>query len=532
MVPQKFLYRHPRLGNWIAALTGLAAAGAICLLALFLLVISQWRQLAQTQAQAGALFLAVRNEGNELMARLNREFKPVCTESNLRRLRSVIVFSHNIGDIGILDENGRLACSTALGILATPVALPPPDGVFKAANGIELTNRFNVPILASETQASSLISSMGRFSAVINPLSMTSLSMGGSTVVHFAYSGQPVRTVVKSDSTTPDMEKLLHAHAVAGFSGRKFDWSSMTFLMSVRPPNSAYVLSTATTTGAFLNGHAPELAFAIACAALVGVLCFFLMRQAIEKRNSMAYRIFSLLRPENIVCNYQPIIDLATGTTKGCEVLFRLRDGDTILTPDKVLPAIVRNKLTWQLDQLVVRIALTEVSRHLPDLTGFQLAFNLFPENVNHYRVTTLFRETLRIAPNPGVEFELEVIEEAYNETLAKEAALLRRDGYLISVDDFGTGYSNLGSIKALAPDLLKIDRSFVMDMEDQSLRSSLIQEIVVIAKAVRARVIAEGIENEAQRDLLHSMGVEFGQGYWFAKPMPIEALAKYLNRP
>ena len=100
--------------------------------------------------------------------------------------------------------------------------------------------------------------------------------------------------------------------------------------------------------------------------------------------------------------------------------------------------------------------------------------------------------------------------------------------GYLISVDDFGTGYSNLGSVSRTSPDFLKIDKSFVFEMEDTSVRSSLIPEIVAIAKAVNAEVIAEGVENEAQANKLHEMGARFGQGYLFARPMPIKDFVAY----
>jgi EAL domain-containing protein (putative c-di-GMP-specific phosphodiesterase class I) len=117
-----------------------------------------------------------------------------------------------------------------------------------------------------------------------------------------------------------------------------------------------------------------------------------------------------------------------------------------------------------------------------------------------------------------------------WQHSFVRELTDLKTAGYLVSVDDFGTGYSNLSSIKKLLPDFLKIDKSFVFDMEENSLRSSLIPEIVGIARAVGAKVIAEGIENEAQWRMLLSFGVEYGQGYWFARPMQLAQFAAYLG--
>jgi EAL domain-containing protein (putative c-di-GMP-specific phosphodiesterase class I) len=102
---------------------------------------------------------------------------------------------------------------------------------------------------------------------------------------------------------------------------------------------------------------------------------------------------------------------------------------------------------------------------------------------------------------------------------------------FMVSVDDFATGYSNLGSIKAFLPDFLKIDQSFVRDMENASIRSSLIPEIIGIGRAVGAKLIAEGIESERQYSMLRNMGVEFGQGYLMCRPLPIEEFAAYMHR-
>ena len=118
------------------------------------------------------------------------------------------------------------------------------------------------------------------------------------------------------------------------------------------------------------------------------------------------------------------------------------------------------------------------------------------------------------------------------SEDLFDDVARLREERYLISVDDFGTGYSNLGTVKRLSPDFLKIDRSFVFDMEDDSLRSTLIPEIVAIANAVNADVIAEGVETEKQASRLKRMGVRYGQGYWFGRPVPLADFLQMLAAP
>jgi EAL domain-containing protein (putative c-di-GMP-specific phosphodiesterase class I) len=107
----------------------------------------------------------------------------------------------------------------------------------------------------------------------------------------------------------------------------------------------------------------------------------------------------------------------------------------------------------------------------------------------------------------------------------------LKQHGYLVSVDDFGTGFSNLASVRSLAPDFLKIDRSFVHDMEDSTVRSTLIPEIIQIARAVGAEVVAEGIENRTQLERLRELGAEYGQGYFLGRPQSIAEFAVLLQK-
>src|SRR5690606_12932161 len=103
-------------------------------------------------------------------------------------------------------------------------------------------------------------------------------------------------------------------------------------------------------------------------------------------------------------------------------------------------------------------------------------------------------------------------------------------EGFLIAVDDFGTGYSNLQLVTKLSPDILKIDGSFVYELEEASLRSNLIPQIVNIARAVGADAVAEGIEKPEQARLLAAQGVQYGQGYALARPMPLERFIAFMS--
>jgi sensor c-di-GMP phosphodiesterase-like protein len=126
-------------------------------------------------------------------------------------------------------------------------------------------------------------------------------------------------------------------------------------------------------------------------------------------------------------------------------------------------------------------------------------------------------------------EFKL-VLEITEDEQIATQSAVrhiktLKRKGFLFAIDDFGVGYSNLSQLKSLNCDYLKIDRSFVMEMEDNSIRSSLIPHIVSIAEGLDVSLIAEGVENLDQSKQLQGLTIGFGQGWLYGKPQTIESL-------
>jgi EAL domain-containing protein (putative c-di-GMP-specific phosphodiesterase class I) len=295
-------------------------------------------------------------------------------------------------------------------------------------------------------------------------------------------------------------------------------------------PDTRFTLQSVVTLQEFLHSYRPRLLVTALMLAFMGMLLYGALRSRFVRWQDLRYRIDVLLVEKNLVCMYQPILSLESQAVVGCEVLMRVRDGERLLYPDQVLPAIAERQLTWVLDQLVTQVAVAELARHLPALRDFKVAINFFPKNITLTKVHGAIGDALANNPHAGLRFNVEVIEQHYEGGVVQEIAALRRKNYLISVDDFGTGYSNLGSIKSISPDFLKIDKSFVFDMEEATIRSSLIPEIVHIARAVGAQLIAEGIENESQRALLQSLGVEFGQGYYFARPMEIAAFAHYLQ--
>lgn len=524
------LGRHPSI---YAALAGLGVFSAGLLGTALLASRVEHQELAARQLRVAGELTAIAEDTGALLQKLNAEYRPECSPVNLALLRGVQFGTRFQRDIGLFDAQGRLFCTTALGALPEPLHMDHADvqdHVRGGENRIARLTWFNYRLLVGGGRYDAMIVQQGAFNTVIDPIA-TSHALGGD--VNFIWHREspdvlyPVRNKGMADIRLYDYLADL-ARSGAAFQG--FSWEHAVFVHSLPVPATQLVVQEYVSLPEAFKDHYQMLVVLAVVSVLLGVLCHAAAAPRFARFAMLEYRIASLVRPEHLLCMYQPIMDLQTGEPIGCEVLMRVRDGKKVLPPDSVLPLIMREGLTWALDRAVIAKGLSELAHYLPTNRPFKVSFNLFPENVRFDILHPLLSRHLQGLDHHGLQIDLEVIEQNYDAQVIEEVGRLKQAGYLVSVDDFGTGFSNLGSVKKFSPTFLKIDKSFVFDMEDASVRSSLIPEIVGIARAVGAQVIAEGVENAAQAEQLRGYGVEFGQGYFFAKPLPIDQFVRFLR--
>jgi EAL domain-containing protein (putative c-di-GMP-specific phosphodiesterase class I) len=178
-------------------------------------------------------------------------------------------------------------------------------------------------------------------------------------------------------------------------------------------------------------------------------------------------------------------------------------------------------------------------ARYLSEFGGldhaFTLSLNVCPTLLDDPNFADELAATLADAGASPRQVILEVTESAaaHNQGAALEnLARLRMRGFELSIDDFGTGFSSLAQLVRTPFSELKIDRSFVSRLLTENADRLLVDSVVALARRLGLRTVAEGIETQAQLELLQQLGCEFGQGYLFAKPMPIDELLRWLESP
>lgn len=231
---------------------------------------------------------------------------------------------------------------------------------------------------------------------------------------------------------------------------------------------------------------------------------------------------------------YQPQVNILDGSIVGLEALIRWNDKDSgIVTPDKFIPLAEECGLISLIGDWVIKQAYQDWQ----DIynMGFQninMAVNVAAYQFrNPGQLCEAIGESIIKYPNcPASHFTVELTESTLIkdiDTTINTLNALKKLGVRISIDDFGTGYSSLNYLKEFPIDQLKIDRSFVKDLLDDTKVGAITAAIIVMAKKLEMKVVAEGIEEPGQSEILLEQGCEFAQGFLYYKPMSLAELKK-----
>lgn len=226
---------------------------------------------------------------------------------------------------------------------------------------------------------------------------------------------------------------------------------------------------------------------------------------------------------------YQPQVDARTRAFIGVEALVRWRHPSVgLVTPETFIAIAEDAGLIHEIGSVVLRTAVAQAAVWLADGCPVRVSVNVSASQFNRPDFVSLVSDALEASNLDPCWLELEVTETLTmqnNEAVEARLARLRDMGIAIAMDDFGTGYSNLALLKRLQFDRLKIDRSFVSDIETFEDARTIVSTILSMAQTFGYDVVAEGVENEQQAAILEAGGCHALQGYLIARPMPADEL-------
>ncbi len=241
------------------------------------------------------------------------------------------------------------------------------------------------------------------------------------------------------------------------------------------------------------------------------------------------------MHQQQLVLYYQPKVDIRTCRIVGAEALLRWQRADgSLVPPGDFLPHIENHPFSIEVGDYVINQALSQIETWQQQGIELPVSVNVSAQQLlADGFVESLQRQLNRYPKVAASAFEIEILESAAIGKIDDAAKVIERCkalGVSVSLDDFGTGYAALDYLKRLPAQVLKIDQSFVRDMQRDDADMAIVKGIIGLARAFGFDVIAEGVETPEQGQVLIELGCYVGQGYGIARPMPAAELPQWLN--
>lgn len=250
-------------------------------------------------------------------------------------------------------------------------------------------------------------------------------------------------------------------------------------------------------------------------------------------RLSLAGALHRAVEDEAFELHFQPQVEMSTGAVIGSEALLRWSDPERgRLSPGVFVPILEETGLIGRVGAWVMSAGCRVARRWEGELEWSRVSINVSARQFLSGDLVATVRRALEATHLPAARLELELTESLLMEDAAASARTLRdlkRMGVAIAVDDFGTGYSSLAYLKRFPVDTLKIDRTFIRDIERDAEDRTICRAIITLGHELGLSVVAEGVETRAQWDILLGFGCDIVQGFLLAKPMPASELGGWL---
>jgi sensor c-di-GMP phosphodiesterase-like protein len=445
---------------------------------------------------------------------INASNSEPCSAGHIAEMRALTMNTRAVEEIGYF-ENHRLKC-TSWGQTQRTIEQPSPD--FATADGIEVTVK--VLPLAGGGNKLMMALQLGSYNVLVDPTRFVDIIVNPGIGLAIARDQDNL-----IDTLNAPPSALLQSLPVLPTRGMKDN-----DLFAVARKDGWIAVATeqyAVITNNLRREQMLLLPVGLFIAAFIIGIVIWLSRRRLSLLGELALAV----RNKEFVMRYQPIIELRTGRCVGAEALIRWRRPcGALVRPDLFIPLAEESGLIAQLTDQVIDNLISDLSRVLIADRSLHIAVNLSAAEIANGRFLPVMENAIKRADIRPQQIWLEVTERSFMDiesarvTIAKARAI----GHPVVIDDFGTGYSSLQYLQGLPVDALKINKSFIDTIGMDAPPSSVTSHIIDMAKTLKLKIVAEGIERQTQHEYLIAHGVDFGQGWLFAKALPAEEFISF----
>ena len=249
----------------------------------------------------------------------------------------------------------------------------------------------------------------------------------------------------------------------------------------------------------------------------------------------MEEKLIDSIEKKEFIIYLQPKFDTLTEEIVGAEALIRKKVDGKIIMPNEFIAEYEQTGIITKLDMFVLKeVCKLQAKWREKDFKNIPVSINESRQHLKNKNHTNEIKQIIKEFDADPTLIELEMTETTVVEDimLAKKAAeSVKEMGFIVSMDDFGTGYSAFNILKDIEIDILKIDKSFFFNLEDNKRAQIIIEAIVRMCKKLNIKTVAEGIETKGQVEFLKKIQCDIIQGYYFSEPIPVEEFEiKYLK--
>lgn len=249
------------------------------------------------------------------------------------------------------------------------------------------------------------------------------------------------------------------------------------------------------------------------------------MKISVDRRLQLEEELRYAMENDEIFLNYQPKVSFKTGEIIGMEALARWQRNDSkMVPPNEFIPIAEETGLIIPLGEDILYKAIRDAKRwNDAGLMTLKISVNISARQFSQEDLPEKINRALQLAQLSPEQLELEITEAAAMENLEISINFMEKIknyGITLAMDDFGTGYSSLSYLKKFPLDCLKVDQSFIRDMEKSEVNKNIVETVINLAHNLNLEVVAEGVETQEQVTLLAEMGCDTLQGYFFSKPI------------
>lgn len=465
-------------------------------------------------------------EARAVLDQLNHSTYDPCSHQEIQFFRKRMYASQFLKDAGRMKD-GRIECTALLS--QVPSSADAYTDGFARPDGARVFRNLPPYRIPGET---SVAVQQGQALVVYNPFNLRPLE---TPPMHFVISDRDAKTgntrFLLGDASNLRAGKMVFTQSGATRIGNSLYVTRCT-------TRYASCITSYMSVKDALQSDRAQLRIYIGLSGLCGALFGFALSMVYRRSRSMERQLRRALRNNALDVVYQPIYDLQTGRVVAAEALARWNDESGSPVSPEVFIKLAENRgFVGEITRFMVYRALSawkHVARVAPEVC---INVNITAADLHDAAFAPMVAEALASTGAPPRALAFEITESSWARWQSAQSVLagLRSSGHLVEIDDFGTGYSSLAYLNHLPVDVLKIDKEFTHSIGTQSVKISLVPQILSLAAALNLRVVVEGVETEEQaRYFANCQPSVVAQGWYFGRPMPLDALLELLrdNRP